>query len=186
MADYKVLIREPPSACSSRRDPSSGASRHLLPQGEKGIRVGRGRLFMFTFFYAPGTCALASHIALEDAGASYELKRARFPQDRAAIAGLSRDQSQGPRAHAENPARRSDGDAGDPRLYRAEFSRGPPRAVGRPFRLRAIAGVHQLSLLDRACRARPWTPGLSVGGRGGFVRRHETQGSSRASAPVSN
>jgi glutathione S-transferase len=33
---------------------------------------------MLTFFYAPGTCALASHIALEDAGASYELKRLDF------------------------------------------------------------------------------------------------------------
>jgi glutathione S-transferase len=33
---------------------------------------------MFTLFYAPGTCALASHIALEDAGASYQLKRIDF------------------------------------------------------------------------------------------------------------
>jgi glutathione S-transferase len=29
-------------------------------------------------FYAPGTCALASHIALEDAGASYEVVRVDF------------------------------------------------------------------------------------------------------------
>ena len=35
---------------------------------------------MFTFFYFPGTCALASHIALEDAGASYQLKRVDFRQ----------------------------------------------------------------------------------------------------------
>ena len=27
---------------------------------------------MFKFFYAPNTCALASHIALEEAGAEYE------------------------------------------------------------------------------------------------------------------
>jgi glutathione S-transferase len=33
---------------------------------------------MLTFFYSPGSCALASHIALEDAGASYELKRVDF------------------------------------------------------------------------------------------------------------
>ena len=33
---------------------------------------------MFTLFYAPHTCALASHIALEDAGAAYELKRIDF------------------------------------------------------------------------------------------------------------
>src|SRR5262245_42823843 len=30
---------------------------------------------MFTLYYAPHTCSLASHIALEDAGARYELKR---------------------------------------------------------------------------------------------------------------
>jgi glutathione S-transferase len=33
---------------------------------------------MLTFFYSPGSCALASHIALEDARASYELKRVDF------------------------------------------------------------------------------------------------------------
>jgi glutathione S-transferase len=33
---------------------------------------------MFTFFYSPGSCALASHIALEDTGATYELKRVDF------------------------------------------------------------------------------------------------------------
>ena len=33
---------------------------------------------MPTFFYAPRTCALASHIALEEAGAAYELRRVDF------------------------------------------------------------------------------------------------------------
>jgi glutathione S-transferase len=33
---------------------------------------------MFTLYYAPHTCALASHIALEDAGASYSVKRIDF------------------------------------------------------------------------------------------------------------
>jgi glutathione S-transferase len=33
---------------------------------------------MFTLYYAKGTCALASHIALEDAGAPYALKRLDF------------------------------------------------------------------------------------------------------------
>jgi glutathione S-transferase len=33
---------------------------------------------MFTLYYAPHTCSLASHIALEDAGAVYELKRVDF------------------------------------------------------------------------------------------------------------
>src|ERR1700690_3029308 len=33
---------------------------------------------MFTLYYAPHTCSLASHIALEDAGARYKLKRIDF------------------------------------------------------------------------------------------------------------
>jgi len=33
---------------------------------------------MFTLYYAAHTCSLASHIALEDAGAEYELKRIDF------------------------------------------------------------------------------------------------------------
>jgi glutathione S-transferase len=33
---------------------------------------------MFTLYYAPRTCSLASHIALADAGATYELKRIDF------------------------------------------------------------------------------------------------------------
>lgn len=33
---------------------------------------------MLTLFYAPHTCSLASHIALEDAGAAYTLKRVDF------------------------------------------------------------------------------------------------------------
>jgi len=36
---------------------------------------------MLTFYYAPGTCALASHLALEFAGAPYEAKRLDFKQD---------------------------------------------------------------------------------------------------------
>ncbi len=33
---------------------------------------------MLTFFYAPGTIALASHVALEESGADYESKRLNF------------------------------------------------------------------------------------------------------------
>ncbi len=33
---------------------------------------------MFKLYYAPGTCALASHIALEEAGAAYETERLDF------------------------------------------------------------------------------------------------------------
>jgi glutathione S-transferase len=33
---------------------------------------------VFTLYYAPNTCALASHIALKDAGAPYDLRRVDF------------------------------------------------------------------------------------------------------------
>jgi glutathione S-transferase len=33
---------------------------------------------MFTLYYAPHTCSLASHIVLKDVGAKYELKRIDF------------------------------------------------------------------------------------------------------------
>jgi glutathione S-transferase len=33
---------------------------------------------MLKLFYAVGTCALASHITLEDAGADYEFRAARL------------------------------------------------------------------------------------------------------------
>src|SRR5947199_10462682 len=36
------------------------------------------RINMFKLYYAPGTCALASHIALEEAGASYAAERLDF------------------------------------------------------------------------------------------------------------
>jgi glutathione S-transferase len=35
---------------------------------------------MFTFYYAAGTCALATHIALEEAGAAYEAVRINFAE----------------------------------------------------------------------------------------------------------
>ena len=33
---------------------------------------------MFKLYYSPGTCALATHIALEEAGADYEAERVDF------------------------------------------------------------------------------------------------------------
>jgi len=36
---------------------------------------------MMTFFYSPHTCALASHIALEHAGAEYQLRRVDFKKN---------------------------------------------------------------------------------------------------------
>ena len=38
---------------------------------------------MWTLYYAQGTCALASHIALEEAGADYRAVRVSFADDEA-------------------------------------------------------------------------------------------------------
>lgn len=51
---------------------------------------------MFTFYFAPHTCSLASHIALIDAGAPYELKRIDF----------GRTEQQSPEYLAINPKAR--------------------------------------------------------------------------------
>ena len=50
---------------------------------------------MLKLFYAPGSCALASHIALEEAGADYTGHRVDTMRRRAAQAGISRDQPEG-------------------------------------------------------------------------------------------
>ena len=42
---------------------------------------------MLVFYYAPGTCALASHIAVEDAGAEFSLRRIDFDKEEQRSAG---------------------------------------------------------------------------------------------------
>src|ERR1700736_1007088 len=59
---------------------------HTANAGVEGGRRRRARLVlgfsmrtkMFRLYYAPGTCALASHIALEEAGAGYTTERLDF------------------------------------------------------------------------------------------------------------
>ena len=88
---------------------------------------------MFKLYYAPGTCALASHIALEEAGAAYTTERLDFKSQPAEQPGISQDQSEGAGAGAGDGSRRPDRDAGDAGVHRAEFSAGQAGAVDDAF-----------------------------------------------------
>ena len=90
-------------------------------------------------FYAPGTCALASHIALERGRRGLRAGAPRSsPATSSASPGLSEGQSQGPRAGAGHRPRHPDGNAGDPRLHRPDLSAGQPGAAGRSVRIRPV------------------------------------------------
>ena len=76
---------------------------------------------MLTLYYAPHTCSLASHIALEDVGAAYELRRVDF----------AKTQQQSPDYLKINPKARvpatSMSSSASSRPPRALVSSSPPR-----------------------------------------------------------
>ncbi len=84
---------------------------------------------MLKLYFTPGTCALASHIALEEAGAAYTTERVDFKTN----------QQNSPEYIEINPKARVpslvtdrgvlDRDAGDAGLYRAELSAGETGAA---------------------------------------------------------
>ena len=131
---------------------------------------------MLKLYFAPHTCALASHIALIDAGADHEAIFVSFKKRRAAQTGLSRDQSEGARAVARHRSRRAHRDTGHPRLYRPDAIRR--RSLRRLIRLRSPQAQAFNSYLcstlhvAHAHRMR----GYSLGGRRVVVRRHAAQG----------
>ena len=65
------------------------------------------------FYYAPHTCALASHIALEEAGAEYELVRVDFAANEQRAPAYMAINPKG-RVPSLNAAWDSDRDPGDP------------------------------------------------------------------------
>ena len=92
---------------------------------------------MIKLYYAVNTCSLASHIALEEAGATYTTVQVSFASN----------EQRGPEYLAINPKGRvlamvtDRGILTETRLYRAELPRGAPGAARRPLRLCRGAGV---------------------------------------------
>ena len=131
---------------------------------------------MLRLYYASGTCALATHIALEEAGAPYEA----VPVDFGSQAQRS------PEYLAINPKGRVPALITDngtltetPALLLFVAQRFPNAELAPlsdPFALAQSAGVQQLSLLDRACRACAWPAGRALGGRRRGNRGDEAQG----------
>ena len=134
----------------------------------------RGR-DMLKLYYAPGTCALASHIALEEAGAAYTAERLDFKNN----------QQTSPQYLAINPKGRvpalvtDRGVLTETPAILAYIAQSFPQAKlvpRRSLRVRAGAVLQQLSLLHGAYHACAQDARLSLGGRGILVRRHEAQG----------
>ena len=118
---------------------------------------------MYKLYYAPGTCALASHIALEEAGADYTAVRLTSRPTSSRARNISQINPKG-RVPAlvtdqgvltETPAILA---------YVAQtLPEGETGAARRCLRLRAGAVVQQLSLRHRACRACAQGARLSLG-----------------------
>ena len=62
----------------------------------------------WTFYTAPGTCALATHIALHEAGAEFDMVKLDIAAGAAARPGLPAREPQGPRARAGHAPGRAD------------------------------------------------------------------------------
>ncbi len=116
-------------------------------------------------YFAPHTCALASHIALEQAGADYEAVRVDFKTNaqrspeymkinpKARVPALVTDRG----VLTETPAILA--------FVAQRYPAGWSGAARRPLRVRAGAGVQQLPVLDRARRARAPHARLPLGRR---------------------
>ena len=76
------------------------ATLHLRDRADLHRLVNAARMPMLTLYYAPATCALAAHLALEYAGAPYEAKRLDFKAQQQRSPEYLQPQPQGARAGA--------------------------------------------------------------------------------------
>jgi len=88
---------------------------------------------MIKLYYAPHTCSLASHIALEEAGAEYSTVRIDFGKEEQRSPNYLCDQSQGACARDGDRPRHSDRDPRHADLCRAAFSARVFGAARGPF-----------------------------------------------------
>ena len=130
---------------------------------------------MLIFYYARGTCALAVHIALEDAGADYEARRVDFAKAEQRTPEYLKINPKG-RVPALATARGVLTETPALLVYIAQtHPAGAAGAARRSLRLGAGPGLRGLSLLHRPCRARPSPARQPLGGRAVLARGHEAQ-----------
>ncbi len=126
-------------------------------------------------YYAAGTCALASNIALEEAGAKFETVRVDFRSN----------EQRKPEYLAINPKGRvpalvtEHGVLTETPALLIYIAQAFPRAglapLGDAFALARVQAF-KLPVLDRACGARPPHARLPLGGRSRGDRGHAAQG----------
>ncbi len=130
----------------------------------------------WTFYSAPGTCALATHIALHEAGADFDLVKLDFAAGQQQSPRVLARESQRPRAGAGHRAGRADRDPRPPRLCGAALSASQAGAAGRSLCLRADAGADELSGRDGPRGARAQAARCALGRRRRRARGHARQG----------
>ena len=131
---------------------------------------------MMKLYYATGTCALASHIALEEAGAEYSTVKISF----------ATNEQRSPEYLAINPKGRVPSLVTDRGIltetpamlaYIAQsFPKARAGADRRSLRLCRSAGLQQLSVLDGAYQPRSPPARQSLGRRSSRARSDEKEG----------
>ena len=118
---------------------------------------------MLKLYYAPGTCALASHIALEEAGATYETVRLNFKTEDQKKPDYLKINPKARVPVARHRSRHHHRDAGDPDLHRANASR--PRSSRRStIRSRSPRCRRSTAICARPCTSRTRTACAAIAG----------------------
>ena len=118
-------------------------------------------------YTVPGSCAFASHVALEMAGADYEVRLAPRESGRTAQSFLEIN----PKGRV--PALVTPEGVLTDRTNKPENKIGPN---GKSLDVCAPTIFLCVSLRDRSCGSRPWSSRLSMGRRGVLISGYEPEG----------